>query len=244
MAVRSLIVFARSAVGPRNHGIPRGFSSSAGLCKFNQPMSAQDMPRAGGIATMMRLPLQESRPEGLDVCFVGVPTDIACSGKPGSRMAPRAIRTESVTLKPCNMNGAAPFESLQVADIGDIPINTYNLEKTFTIITDYFRRVAQAGCIPLVLGGDHSITLPILRALKEKHGKMGLIQIDAHTDLVDVMSGEKYTHSTPFRRAIEEELLSPQHMVQIGLRGGVYSANDFEDIYKWGQELVSPQSMY
>ncbi len=187
---------------------------------------------------MMRLPVQNAQPEGLDACFVGVPLDIGSSASPGSRMAPRSIRAESVNLKPCNMNGAAPFESLQVADIGDVPINTYNLAKSFDIITDYFRRIMEANCIPLAMGGDHSISLPILRALRAKYGPVGLIQIDAHTDLADVMFGERYTHGTPFRRALEEELISPKHMIQIGLRGGIYSASDFENVFQWGQKQV------
>lgn len=205
---------------------------------FNQPQSANEMPRSGGIATMMRLPLQEGTPEGLDACFVGIPMDHGCSNRSGTRVGPKAIRYESNLIRPINITGAAPFESLNVADIGDVPINTYNLPKTLDIITKYYQRILKAGCIPLTMGGDHTLTLPILRALKEKYGPVGFIQVDAHTDLNDTMFGEKIAHGTPFRRALEKGLISPKHMVQIGLRGGLYSPDEVRDTYDWARNLV------
>jgi len=186
---------------------------------------------------MMRLPLQEGTPEGLDACFVGIPMDHGCSNRSGTRVGPKAIRYESNLIRPINITGAAPFESLNVADIGDVPVNTYNLPKTLDIITKYYQRILKAGCIPLTMGGDHTLTLPILRALKEKYGPVGFIQVDAHTDLNDTMFGEKIAHGTPFRRALEEGLISPKHMVQIGLRGGLYSSDEVRDTYDWARNL-------
>jgi len=132
---------------------------------FHQPQGGNEMPRFGGRATMMRLPFIEDL-QGLDAAFVGIPLDIGTSQRSGTRYGPRYIRTESVMIRPYNMaTGAAPFDSLSVADIGDVPINTYNLLKSVQIIEDYYTGLNSFPLIPLTLGGDHTITLPILRAL-------------------------------------------------------------------------------
>ena len=196
---------------------------------FNQPLSGNDMPRCGGIATMMRLPFQ-SDAAGLDAAFVGIPFDIGTSNRPGTRLGPRQIRDESRMLRPYNVaTFAAPFESLQVADIGDVPINTFNLLKSMDIIERFYTDTILAhGCTPLTLGGDHTIVLPILRAMAKKHGPVGLVHIDAHADINDEMFGEKIAHGTPFRRAMEEGLLDGNRVVQIGLRGTGYSADEVD----------------
>ncbi len=196
---------------------------------FNQPLSGNDMPRCGGIVTMMRLPFQ-SDAAGLDAAFVGIPFDIGTSNRPGTRLGPRQIRDESRMLRPYNVaTFAAPFESLQVADIGDVPINTFNLLKSMDIIERFYTDTILAhGCTPLTLGGDHTIVLPILRAMAKKHGPVGLVHIDAHADINDEMFGEKIAHGTPFRRAMEEGLLDGNRVVQIGLRGTGYSADEFD----------------
>ncbi|MGM0639006.1 MAG: arginase family protein, partial [Pseudomonadota bacterium] len=198
------------------------------MSPFNQPLGGNEMPRFGGPATMMRLPSQESA-AGLDAAFIGVPLDIGTSNRPGTRLGPRQIRDESRMLRPYNMaTRAAPFDSLQVADIGDVPINTFHLPKTVDIITAFYDAVLQHDCAPLTLGGDHVITLPILRAIARKHGPVGLIHIDAHADVNDHMFGEPIAHGTPFRRAQEEGLLAHGKVVQIGLRGTGYAAEDFD----------------
>lgn len=206
--------------------------------KFNQPLSGNEMPRFGGPATMMRLPTQDNA-EGLDACFVGVPLDIGASNRPGARLAPRQIRDESRMLRPFNVStGAAPFESIQVADIGDVAINTFNLEKSMGIIETAFDEIMQHDCCPLTLGGDHTITYPILRALAKKHGPIGLVHIDAHADINDHMFGERIAHGTPFRRAMEEGLLDGDRVVQIGLRGTGYSADEFDWSRQQGFRVV------
>lgn len=195
-----------------------------------QPLGGNEMPRFGGPATMMRLPTRPSA-EGLDAAFVGVPFDIGTSNRPGARYGPRAIRAESALLRPYNMaTGAAPFDSLAVADIGDVPINTYNLQASVGIIERAYDDIVAAGAVPLTLGGDHTIVLPILRALARRHGPVGLIHVDAHADSNEHMFGERITHGTPFRRAIEEGLLDGHRVAQIGLRGTGYTAEDFD----WG----------
>ena len=195
---------------------------------LNQPLGGSAMPRFGGLASMMRLPVTASA-AGLDAAFIGVPLDIGTSNRAGARFGPRQIRAESSLLRPYNMaTGAAPFDALQVADLGDVPVNTYSLEKSLAIITAFYRDVLGHGCVPLTLGGDHTIALPILRAVAERHGPVALIHVDAHADVNDEMFGERIAHGTPFRRAVEEGLLQPHRVWQIGLRGTGYAADDFD----------------
>ncbi|HLY51203.1 MAG TPA: arginase family protein, partial [Solirubrobacteraceae bacterium] len=186
------------------------------------------MPRFAGPATMMRLPLLDSA-AGLDACFVGVPLDIGTSNRSGTRYGPRQIRAESALIRPYNMaTRAAPFDSLSVADIGDIAINTFNLTDSVAIIETAYDEILGHGCRPLTLGGDHTIVLPILRAMRRRHGPVGLLHVDAHADVNDAMFGEAIAHGTPFRRAVEERLLEPSRVVQIGLRGSGYADDDFD----------------
>jgi len=186
------------------------------------------MPRFGGVATMLRLP-QASSAQGLDAAFIGVPLDIGTSHRPGTRFGPRQIRAESTLLRPYNMaTGAAPFDSLQVADLGDVPINTYSIAKSIDIIQSFYEPVLASGCKPLTLGGDHTIALPILRAMAARHGPVALVHVDAHADVNESMFGEAIAHGTPFRRAVEEKLLACDKVFQIGLRGTGYEAADFD----------------
>lgn len=194
----------------------------------NQPLSGNTMPRFGGIASMMRLPLAHNA-QGLDAAFIGVPLDGGTSNRAGARFGPRQIRAESCLLRPYNMaTGAAPFDALQVADLGDVPINPYSLEKSLPLITAFYDAVLEQGCKPLTLGGDHTIALPILRALARRHGPVALVHVDAHADINDTMFGERIAHGTPFRRAVEEGLLQCDKVFQIGLRGSGYAADDFD----------------
>ncbi|MFT7601869.1 MAG: guanidinobutyrase [Acidimicrobiales bacterium] len=193
-----------------------------------QPLGGNEMPRFGGIATFMRLP--GSTPVAdLDVAVVGVPLDIGTSNRPGARFGPRGIRSESVLLRPYNMaTRAAPFDSLAIDDVGDVATNPYNLLDSVDRIAEYFRGLLANDLMTVTMGGDHTIVLPILRAIAEKHGPVGMVHVDAHTDINDEMFGEKIAHGTPFRRAAEEGLLDPSRVVQIGMRGTGYAADDFD----------------
>jgi len=209
-----------------------------------QPLSGNTMPRFGGPATFMRLPAV-GLDAGLDVAFVGVPFDIGTSNRPGARLAPRQIRDESRMLRPYNMaTRAAPFDCLRVADAGDVPINTFNLLKSIGIIEAHYDALLATQAIPLTMGGDHTIVLPILRALHRRHGPIGLVHVDAHADINDEMFGERIAHGTPFRRAVEEGLLDTKRVVQIGLRGTGYAAEDFDWPREQGFRVVQAEECW
>jgi guanidinobutyrase len=211
---------------------------------LNQPLGGNEMPRFGGPGTMMRLPAQATA-EGLDACFVGVPLDIGTSNRSGTRFGPRQIRAESALLRPYNMaTRAAPFDSLQVADISDVPTNPYDLKKSVAIIEAAYDAILAQGCRPLTLGGDHTLTLPILRAMNKRHGPLGLIHVDAHADINEAMFGERVAHGTPFRRAVEEDVLDTRRVVQIGLRGTGYAADDFDWPRRQGFRVVQAEECW
>lgn len=214
---------------------------------LNQPLGGNEMPRFGGIASMLRLPVVDNDAglANLDAAFIGIPLDIGTSLRSGTRFGPRQIRAESVMIRPYNMaTGAAPFESLNVADLGDVPINTFNLAEAVRIIEAHYDRILAHPIIPLTLGGDHTLTLPILRSIYKKHGPVGLVHIDAHADVNDEMFGEKVAHGTTFRRAAEEGLLDCQRVVQIGLRAQGYSADDFNWSRRQGFRVVQAEECW
>ena len=210
----------------------------------NQPLSGNEMPRFAGIASMFRLPVQTSA-ENLDVALIGVPLDIGTSNRTGSRYGPRQIRSESVLVRPYGMaTGAAPFDSFQVADIGDVALNPYDLLKSIDIIETFYRDCLVHDVVPVSFGGDHTVTLPILRALAAKHGPLAMVHVDAHADINDLMFGERIAHGTIFRRAIEEQLIDPGKMVQIGLRATGYSADDFDWSRQQGVRVVTAEECW
>ncbi len=211
---------------------------------YHQPMGGNEMPRFAGPATMMRLPTQPNAAE-LDACFVGVPLDVGTSNRSGSRFGPRQIRAESAMIRPYNMaTRAAPYDSLSVADVGDVAINTFDLKKSVDIIEQAYDEILAHDCRPLTLGGDHTIVLPILRAMHKKHGPVGVVHVDAHADVNDTMFGEKIAHGTPFRRVVEEGLVDPHRVVQIGLRATGYAAEDFDWPRQQGFRVVQAEECW
>ena len=214
------------------------------MSQYNQPLGGNEMPRFAGPGTFMRLPAADTA-EGLDVAFVGVPMDIGTSWRSGTRFGPKAIRAESSMLRPYNMwTKAAPFEALQCADIGDVPINTFDLKDSVRRIAEFYDDLLTHDVIPMTMGGDHTLTLPILRAIARKHGPVGLVHVDAHADINDAMFGEDIAHGTPFRRAYEEGLIAPDRVWQIGLRGTGYSADDFDEARGWGFNVVQAEEVW
>lgn len=210
----------------------------------NQPISGNDLPRFAGPGTFMRLPAAETA-EGLNAAIIGVPMDHGTSWRSGTRFGPQQLRSQSAMIRPYNLlTGAAPFDSLQIADLGDVPVNTFDLAETIRIITEYYDAVLMHDTIPVTLGGDHTLTLPILRAIATKHGPVGLIHIDAHADVNDTMFGTRECHGTVFRRAYEEKLIDPARTWQVGLRGTGYTAGDFDEPLDWGFKMVPAPELW
>jgi guanidinopropionase len=192
------------------------------------PVSALEVPRFAGIATMMRLPQRSlDAPGGAEIGFLGVPWDSGTTNRPGARHAPRSLRDASTMIRMVNQaTRMAPFHTARIADFGDAAVNLTNVEHTLDLVSGQFARMKSAGVTPLMMGGDHLMSLPVLRAMA-KDGPLGFVHFDAHTDLFDgYFGGQRYTHGTPFRRAIEEGLLDPARMIQIGIRGTTYDGED------------------
>jgi len=176
----------------------------------------------------MRLP-HVTNPAGLDAAVVGVPFDGGTSYRPGSRYGPREIRNQSSLIRSYNFfQKVSPFDRLNVADVGDIDAPPVSIEKCYAAVEAGVGAIASAGARPIVIGGDHSISLPVLRALARRHGPLALVQFDAHIDTWDEYFGGKYFHGTPFRRAIEEKLIDGRRFIQIGIRGPMYGEDDFD----------------
>ncbi|MEL7164405.1 MAG: agmatinase [Pseudomonadota bacterium] len=202
----------------------------------NQPVSGNDLARFSGPNTFMRLPAASDLSR-LDVAVLGIPMDIGTSWRSGTRFGPKQVRSESAMIRPYNIQtGAAPFDKLNVGDIGDLAINTFSLADSLRIIAESYAQILIHDLIPVAIGGDHSITLPILRSIAAKHGPVALVHVDAHADVNDEMFGERETHGTVFRRAYEEGLIDPTKTFQIGLRGTGYTAEDFTEAAGWGFE--------
>ena len=210
----------------------------------NQPISGNDLARFSGPQTFLRLPEAKS-PDGLDVCFMGIPMDIGTSWRSGTRFGPKQIRQESAMIRPYNIQtGAAPFDSLQMADLGDVAINPFSLADSLKIIEAAYDKLHAYSVVPATLGGDHSLTLPILRSIAKKHGPVALVHVDAHADVNDEMFGERETHGTVFRRAYEEGLLVPELVFQVGLRGTGYTAEDFTEAAGWGFNMTTAPEIW
>jgi guanidinopropionase len=192
------------------------------------PVSALAVPRFAGIATVMRLPLRTADdPQGAEIGFLGVPWDAGTTNRPGARHAPRALRDASTMIRMVNQaTRIAPFHTARAADFGDATVNLTGIEHTLELVEAQFAKLKAGGVVPLMLGGDHLLSLPVLRALA-KDRPLGFVHFDAHTDLFDgYFGGQRYTHGTPFRRAVEEGLLDPARMIQIGIRGTTYDGED------------------
>lgn len=201
---------------------------------FFQPVSAMDLPRYAGVPTFMRLPYlttDDPNYKTVEMGLVGVPWDGGTTNRPGARHGPRSLRDYSTMIRAGNpVTGINPFEAVNCADLGDVSPNPIDLNDSMERISTFYAGLKQNGITPMTAGGDHLIALPILRGLASD-GPVGLIQFDSHTDLFDsYFGGNKYTHGTPFRRAIEEGLVDPMRMVQIGIRGTAYNTEDVE----WG----------
>ncbi|NOC91153.1 agmatinase [Ruegeria sp. HKCCD6604] len=202
---------------------------------FFQPVSAMELARFAGIPAFMRLPmldLAHERISEVELGIVGIPWDGGTTNRPGARHGPRQLRDYSTMIRAMNpVTGVAPFSMVNCADLGDVAPNPVDIEDTLDRVTRFYTDLRSRNITPLTAGGDHLTTLPVLRALAAS-GPVGLIQFDSHTDLFDTyFGGHKFTHGTPFRRAVEEGLVDPKRFVQVGTRGTAYNTEDIE----WGE---------
>jgi agmatinase len=203
------------------------------------PANSLETPRFSGVRTFMRLPNVRDL-ENSDAVVVGAPFDTGASFRAGARFGPEAIRSASHLLRPYNPSqGVRIFEHLSVADYGDVPVVPGYVEESYERIREGLEPVHRAGVVPIVLGGDHAVALPELRAAAAVHGPLALVQFDSHADTWDSFFGEPYNHGTVFRRAVEEELLAPEHSIQVGMRGSLYASGDLEASRELGFDLVT-----
>ena len=192
-------------------------------------VDALAVPRFAGLRTFARLPPLADVGRA-DVAVLGAPFDGATTFRAGARFGPAAIREASLLLRPYNETQAiSPFAAVQVADAGDAPATPVDLQAGHAAIEAEARAIGDGGGRVLGLGGDHSVSLPFLRAASAAHGALSLVQLDAHTDTWDSYFGARYTHGTIFRRAAEEGLIDAGASVQIGLRGSLYGPEDLDD---------------
>ena len=195
-------------------------------------------PRYMEIATFMRAPLIEELSE-FDIGMVGVPYDGAVTNRAGARQGPREVRNASSNMRAIHPTTRVnPFELCRVGDGGDVPFTrVYETEAAHEDIEKFFSSLSDSGVAPLAVGGDHSITLPILRSLA-REGPLSLIHIDAHTDTWDEFMGSRYCHGAPFRRAVEEDLIDPKRTVQIGIRGAQNSTEGWDFSESSGMRVI------
>ena len=202
-----------------------------------QPLDSGLVPRFAGVPTFMRLPVVQ--PDAVEVAIVGVPFDGGTTNRPGARHGPREIRNQSSMVRRVHhATGISPFDLVRAGDCGDAPVNPLDLDDSLEKLRAFYAGVRAAGAVPLSVGGDHLISLPILRGIAAG-GPLGLIQLDAHSDTYDSFFGtSRYNHGTPFRRAIEEGLVDPQRFVQIGLRGAISDAANYDFARAEGVRIV------
>ncbi len=203
-----------------------------------EPADSFETPRFSDVRTFMRLPNVQDL-ENSDVAIVGAPFDTGATFRAGARFGPEGIRSVSHLLRRYNPGlDVVIFDHLSVIDYGDVPVVPGYIEESYRTIAEGLEPIHRAGVVPIVLGGDHSIALPELRAAAAVHGPFALVQFDSHPDTWDAYFGEKHTHGTPFRRAVEEGLLVPERSIQVGMRGSIYDQGDWDDARELGFDLV------
>ncbi len=215
---------------------------------FFKPVSGMELPRFAGVATFMRLPyvpFDHPRIGEVQIGLIGAPWDGGTSNRPGPRHGPRQLRDMSTMIRAENgASGVRPFEAVNCADMGDVTPNPADLMDSLERMKAYYLRLKAAGIRPLTAGGDHLCSLPILRALASD-GPLGMVHFDSHTDLFHSYFGSTmYTHGTPFRRAIEEGLLDPKRVVQIGIRGTAYDTEDRDFARDVGVRVIAIEEFF
>ena len=203
-----------------------------------EPADSFETPRFSDVRTFMRLPNTQDLANA-DAAIVGAPFDTGATFRAGARFGPEGIRSASHLLRRYNPSlDVAIFDHVSVIDYGDVPVVPGYIESSYERIEQGLEPIHRAGVVPIVLGGDHSIALPELRAAASVHGPLALVQFDSHPDTWDSYFGERHTHGTPFRRAVEEGLLDTSRSIQVGMRGSIYDRGDWDDPRKMGFDLV------
>ena len=203
-----------------------------------EPADSFETPRFSDPRTFMRLPNNRDLANA-DAAVVGAPFDTGATFRVGARFGPEAIRSISHLLRRHNPSlGVTIFDHLSAIDYGDVPVVPGYIEAAYEKIAEGLEPIHRAGVVPIVLGGDHSIALPELRAAAATHGPLSLVQFDSHPDTWDAYFGQRHTHGTPFRRAVEERLLDPSRSIQVGMRGSIYDEGDWNDAREMGFDLV------
>ena len=208
------------------------------MTDIKQPASALSSPRFCNMGTFMRMQKVDSA-EGLDFAIAGAPFDTASSFRSGSRFGPNAIRNISAMMKPNNVIMQVNImDGLKGGDIGDFNVTPGYIHPTYQAIEEGVANILKENVCPIVLGGDHSITLAELRAVAKKYGPVALVHFDSHSDLCDEVFGQKYNHGTPFRRALEENLIDASHSIQVGMRGSLYDPDEHKMAAELGMKLI------
>ncbi|MCW2557020.1 MAG: gbh 6 [Mycobacterium sp.] len=203
------------------------------------PPDSEQMPRYAGLTTFARLPRAEDVSH-VDVGVLGVPFDSGVSYRPGARFGPSAVREASRLLQGYNQfQGVAPFQVQQVADLGDVNANPFNVEEALSAVERRAKELTENGTKIVTIGGDHTIALPLLRAAAHAHGPVALLHFDAHLDTWDTYFGQPYTHGTPFLRAHEEGLLSREHLTHVGIRANLHHEHDLDRDAEIGFGIIS-----
>ena len=208
--------------------------------KKPDPAFGAEQEPFSGIPTFMRQPASRDL-EGVDVAVVGVPFDSGTSYRSGTRFGPRKIRESSLLLWGFNtVMGIAPAKELKVVDYGDIEVIPVDIRSTMEAITNEVATILSQETLPISLGGDHSITLPLLRAHAAQFGPIAVIHFDSHPDTWNSEFGDHpYSHGTPFRRALEEQLIDPEAYIQVGIRGPVSDSFDLDEARELGAQIIT-----
>lgn len=211
---------------------------------FFRPLSGSEVPRFAGRSTFMRLPQIED-PAEVDIALIGLPWDSGSTNRVGQRHGPREIRNNSTMMRLVHQaSRIAPYDLCRIADLGDAPVNPIDIRDTLKRTSEFYQEIHRAGAVPLTAGGDHLGTLPILRGIARDE-PMALVQFDSHSDTNDTYFGDNpYTHGTPFRRAIEEGILDPKRIIQIGIRGSLYGVSDLDWAHEQGIRIIEVEEYF
>ncbi|MFD1708242.1 agmatinase [Siminovitchia sediminis] len=207
------------------------------------PINSQEYPRFSGIKTFMRLPHVKTE-EDIDFAVIGVPFDTGGSFGIGTRFGPEAVRSMSSLIRPYNPGLEIDiFKYCSGVDYGDLAVNPGYIEESYHLIEKQLEPILNNHVIPVLIGGDHSVSLPHLRAMAKRYGKISLVHFDSHGDTWDSYYGKKYTHGTMFRRAVEEGVVDPSTSIQIGMRGSLYGPEDIKDAEDLGYQVITSQML-